>query len=256
MIVDLNLCGKTVLVVGGGGEAQKRINSLMDSGCLIIVVGTPADHLIREEIIRLADQGAIKLMRKTIQDTKLVTEIMPDIIIAATSNRRLNHMLIKAARRERILAYSSDNPEESDFANLAVVDIADDLVRIAISTGGRSPAMSRELKARISDALLGLITSDDIARIKTHGAVRRIVQQRRNAANNSVHPHNGNDECCNSTTPSDTITVTTSPASGDGPQEMRLHTILDDRQITDLVRNGMMDDAEALIAKKLESFGK
>ena len=38
MIVDLNLHDKTVIIIGGGNEAQKRINSLLKQGCEILVI--------------------------------------------------------------------------------------------------------------------------------------------------------------------------------------------------------------------------
>lgn len=38
MIVDLNIHGKIVVVIGGGNEAQKRINSLLKQDCRIIVI--------------------------------------------------------------------------------------------------------------------------------------------------------------------------------------------------------------------------
>ena len=41
--------------------------------------------------------------------------------------------------------YSSDNPEESDFSNPAIIDF-ENMIQIAIFTGGRSPAMSKKIK--------------------------------------------------------------------------------------------------------------
>ena len=38
MIVDLDLQNKTVVVVGGGNEAEKRINGIIRQGCEIIVI--------------------------------------------------------------------------------------------------------------------------------------------------------------------------------------------------------------------------
>jgi len=38
MIVDLNLHDKIVIVIGGGNEAQKRINSLLKQNCDILVI--------------------------------------------------------------------------------------------------------------------------------------------------------------------------------------------------------------------------
>ena len=162
MIVDLNLRGRRVLVVGAGGEAEKRVGSLLDQGCEITVVGTPEGHPVSARISGLAEEGAVRLVRRTVGDAGLVAEMMPDVVIATTSSRGLNRMITEAARRERIIAYSSDDPEGSDFANLAVIRAAGGLVRVAVSTGGRSPAMSKEIKARVEEALAGTLTGEDM----------------------------------------------------------------------------------------------
>ena len=39
LIIDLHLNGKTVIVVGAGNEALKRIKLLQNEGCKIIVIG-------------------------------------------------------------------------------------------------------------------------------------------------------------------------------------------------------------------------
>ncbi len=46
MIVDLNLHDKTVIVIGGGNEAQKRINSLLKQDCEILVISDSVNSQI------------------------------------------------------------------------------------------------------------------------------------------------------------------------------------------------------------------
>ena len=186
MIVDLNLRGRRVLVVGAGGEAEKRVGSLLDQGCEITVVGTPEGHPVSRRITGLAEEGAVRLVRRTVGDAGLVAEMMPDVVIATTSSRGLNRMITEAARRERIIAYSSDDPEGSDFANLAVIRAAGGMVRVAVSTGGRSPAMSKEIRDRVEKALEGTVTDEDIDRIRVHDAIRRIVKSNAAAAAGEV----------------------------------------------------------------------
>ena len=38
MIINLNLEGKKIIVVGGGNEAEKRIKSILNEKCEIIVI--------------------------------------------------------------------------------------------------------------------------------------------------------------------------------------------------------------------------
>ena len=66
MIVDLNLHDKLVIVVGGGNEAQKRINSLLKQGCEIIVISDS----VNTQINKLAKTKKFKLKKQKIQNTK------------------------------------------------------------------------------------------------------------------------------------------------------------------------------------------
>jgi len=61
MIVDLNLQGKKVIIIGGGNEALKRINSLLKQQCEIVVIS----NKINSQIIKLAESKKIKLKKIT-----------------------------------------------------------------------------------------------------------------------------------------------------------------------------------------------
>ena len=154
MIVDLRLAGKRALVVGGGAEALRRASQLLREGCEVSVVARSACP----GIARLAGEGRIALERRAVRDARLVAGRSPDVVIAATSDAGLNGRLVGAARRRRILAYRSDSAAGSDFAHLAVAEAGP--VRVAVSTGGRSPAMARRIRGRIAAALEGAAGED------------------------------------------------------------------------------------------------
>ncbi|MCH8973428.1 MAG: bifunctional precorrin-2 dehydrogenase/sirohydrochlorin ferrochelatase, partial [Thaumarchaeota archaeon] len=48
MIVDLDLKGGLVIVVGGGGEALKKINSLLTQDCKILVLSDKLNMQIQK----------------------------------------------------------------------------------------------------------------------------------------------------------------------------------------------------------------
>ena len=172
MIVDLNLHDKTVIIVGGGNEAQKRINSLLKQDCEILVISDS----VNSQINKLVKTRKIKLKKQKIQDTKFISKFKPDVIITTTNDKKINQKIINSAKRKKIITYSSDNPEESDFSNPAIIDF-ENMIQIAIFTGGRSPAMSKKIKTKSEKIFKKIITKGDIAQIKIQKIARKIAKE-------------------------------------------------------------------------------
>jgi len=172
MIVDLNLHDKTVIVIGGGNEAQKRINSLLKQGCEILVISDS----VNSQINKLVKAKKIKLKKQKIQDTKFISKLKPNMIITTTNDKNLNQKIINSAKRSKIIAYSSDNPEDSDFSNPAIIDF-ENMIQIAIFTGGRSPAMSKKIRIQSEKIFKKIITKEDIAQIKIQKIARKLAKE-------------------------------------------------------------------------------
>lgn len=172
MIVDLNIHDKTIIVIGGGSEAQKRINSLLKQDCKIIVISDS----INAEISKVVKTKKIKLEKQRIQNTKFISKFKPDIIITTTNDKSINQKIISAAKRKKIIVYSSDNPEDSDFSNPAIIDF-ENIIQIAIFTGGQSPAMSKKIKTKSEEVFKKLITKEDIAQIKMQKIARKMAKE-------------------------------------------------------------------------------
>ncbi len=172
MIVDLNLHDKTVIVVGGGNEAQKRINSLLKQDCEIIVISDS----VNSQINKLVKAKKIKLKKQKIQDTKFISKLKPNMIITTTNDKNLNQKIINSAKRNKIIVYSSDNPEDSDFSNPAIIDF-ENMIQIAIFTGGRSPAMSKKIRIQSEKIFKKIITKEDIDQIKIQKIARKLAKE-------------------------------------------------------------------------------
>jgi precorrin-2 dehydrogenase/sirohydrochlorin ferrochelatase len=173
MIVDLNLHGKTIIVIGGGNEAQKRINLLLKQECKIIVIS----DLVNSQISKLAKTKKIILKKQKIQNTKFISNFTPDMIITTTNDKNLNQKIIDTAKKNKIIAYSSDNPEESDFSNPAIIDF-ENMIQIAIFTGGRSPAMSKKIRIQSERIFKDIITKEDIDQIKIQQIARTLAKSK------------------------------------------------------------------------------
>ncbi|MCV0401984.1 MAG: bifunctional precorrin-2 dehydrogenase/sirohydrochlorin ferrochelatase [Nitrosopumilus sp.] len=206
MIVDLNLKGKKIIIVGGGNEAQKRINSLIKQGCSIIVISDS----VNSQISKLSKAQKITLKKQKISDTKFLSEFKPNLVITTTNDKKINQKIINDAKKKKIIAYSSDNPEDSDFSNPAIIDF-ENIIQIAIFTGGKSPAMSKKIKDRSEKLFKKIITQEDIAQIKIQKMVREMAKE-------TISTQEQRKEC--------------------------LHSIMSDNEIDQLIKDGQVKKAE------------
>ncbi len=165
MLIDLKLEGKTIIVVGGGSEAYRKIQSFVDSGATIWVISKEFSTGVQE----LADEKKVALVKTEIQDAKAFVESLnpkPDLLFSITDNSKLNLELVNAAKSFGCMVYSVDDPSLSDFILPAVAKVGD--VKIAVSTSGKSPAMAKALRERIEK----MITTEDLLEIELQNHVR------------------------------------------------------------------------------------
>ena len=160
-------------MIGGGNEAQKRINSLVKEKCNIIVIS----NKVTSQISRLVKSKKIQLKKQNIQDTKFISKFKPDIIITTTNDKKLNQKIINTGKKRKIITYSSDNPDESDFSNPAIIDF-EKMIQVAIFTGGKSPAMSKKLKRKSEEFFRKIITKEDMGQIKIQKIARDAAKEK------------------------------------------------------------------------------
>jgi precorrin-2 dehydrogenase/sirohydrochlorin ferrochelatase len=172
MIINLNLEGKKIIVVGGGNEAEKRIKSILNEKCEIIVISDS----VNTQISKLVKTKKIKFKKQKIKNIKFILELNPDLIITTTNDKKINQKIINHAKKKKIIVYSSDNPEDSDFSNAAIIDF-EKMIQIAIFTGGRSPVMSKKIKSKVEIVLKKIISKEDIAQIKIQKISRKLAKE-------------------------------------------------------------------------------
>jgi precorrin-2 dehydrogenase/sirohydrochlorin ferrochelatase len=97
------------------------------------------------------------------------------MIITTTNDKKINQKIIDYAIKQKIIAYSSDNPGLSDFANPAIIDF-ENIIQIAIFTGGKSPAMSKKLRIESEKIFKKIITKEDIDQIKIQNIIRELAK--------------------------------------------------------------------------------
>ena len=216
MIVHLNLQGRLVIIVGGGNEALKRIKVLLKENCEILVIS----DIINNQIKTLVKTKKIKFKKQKIQNPSLLFIYKPFIIITTTNDKKLNQQIINTAKKNKIIVYSSDNPESSDFANLSIIDF-ENIIQIAIFTGGKSPSMSKKLRIRSEKIFKKIITKEDIDQIKIQKIVREL-------AKNMISTQN--------------------------ERKMILSSIMSDKEIKQLIKEGQLKRAEKQAIKILGNW--
>ena len=167
LIVDLNLKGNLVIVVGGGDEGYKKVNSLLTQDCKILLISDK----VNTQLSNFIKQKKIKFKKTKLKDTDFLSKYKPFLVMATTNDRQLNRKIIQKAKKMKCYVYASDDPEVSDFAHPSVINI-EDTVQIAISTGGKSPAMARRLKLQTEKIFKKIIKKEDIYQIKIQQIAR------------------------------------------------------------------------------------
>jgi len=168
VIIDLHLNEKSVIIVGAGNEALKRIKLLATEGCEIIVIGEKPIA----EITKLSQKKKITLKKIKITSTSFLKKYKPFLIIASTTDSILNQKIVQTAKKMKILAYASDSPDSSDISYMSLIDIKK-TIKVAISTSGSSPIMAKKIKSKTEKCLQKNISDQDIELIKIQKFARK-----------------------------------------------------------------------------------
>ena len=161
LIIDLHLNGKTVVIVGAGNEALKRIKLLENEKCQIIVIGQKP----HSEITKLSRAKKLMLKKTKLTSSLFLKKYSPFLVIASTTDNILNQKIVQTARKMKILAYASDSPESSDISYLSLINIKK-TIRVGISTGGASPIMAKKIKSKTEKYLKKNISNQDVQLIR------------------------------------------------------------------------------------------
>jgi len=214
LIIDFKFDGKYVVIVGGGTEAYKKTLRFLDAGSKILV----ASRTFSKGIKKLHQEKKINLLKADIKNGETFFNQLnpkPELLAVATNDQKLNVQLSKRARSAGCMVYVADNPSISDFILPAVARIGD--VRIAMSTGGKSPAMAKVLRQRVER----LITQEDLLQIKLQNYMRAILKQQ---------------------------------ISDQKVRKKMLYKILNDEHVKKLLRNDKLNEAQRVALTIMESF--
>lgn len=138
----LDIKGKRCLVAGGGEIAERKVNLLLKC-CARVSVISPD---LTKRLKKLNSKGKIKFLKGEFKE-KYLKDIF--LVIGATDSRKVNLKIYKAASKKNILVNIVDSPELCNFIVPSVVERGG--LTIAISTGGKSPALSKKIRKELED---------------------------------------------------------------------------------------------------------
>jgi uroporphyrin-III C-methyltransferase/precorrin-2 dehydrogenase/sirohydrochlorin ferrochelatase len=138
--VFMDVRGQRCLLVGAGEVASRKAALLARTGAYLVVVAP----LVRDEVRELVAKHQGEIHLRAFQHTDLDDV---SLVVAATDNDAVNRQISELARARRLPVNVVDQTELCSFIVPAIVDRSP--VVIAISTGGSSPVLTRQIKENI-----------------------------------------------------------------------------------------------------------
>ena len=183
MIVDLNLAGKNVIVIGGGVEGVRKVKGLLGQNCKITVISERLNSYLEE----LEQQKKIEIVKMKIKDATILDKYKNIfLVLAATDNKELNRKIVEKGRSMMSFVYAADDPPVSDFSYASIINI-EGIMQVAISTFGKSPIMARRLRIKAERILRRTIKQSDIentklqefARMAARPKIKTVIERKR-----------------------------------------------------------------------------
>jgi uroporphyrin-III C-methyltransferase/precorrin-2 dehydrogenase/sirohydrochlorin ferrochelatase len=142
--ITLDLAARRAVVVGGGVVGEEKARTLLEAGAVVTVISERCSEGLRE----LARRGELTLLHRAYLPGDLEGAFLA---VAATNSPHINARIHAEADERHVLLNAVDDPEHCHFAFPAVVRRGD--LQVAVSTGGRAPALARWIGKKLSRTL-------------------------------------------------------------------------------------------------------
>ncbi|MCC7463679.1 MAG: uroporphyrinogen-III C-methyltransferase [Gammaproteobacteria bacterium] len=142
--VFLDLRGRSVLLVGGGVVADRKLALLLRAGARVRLVAPAIDAAVAER----ARRGGAQLQQRGFEPADLADAWLA---IAATDDAAVNAAVAAAAGERGVYVNVVDDAAASSALMPAIIDRSP--VLVAIGTAGTSPTLARRVRALVEAAL-------------------------------------------------------------------------------------------------------
>ncbi|OIJ10797.1 hypothetical protein BKP37_17195 [Anaerobacillus alkalilacustris] len=139
--VQLNLHNKSVVIVGGGKIAERKLLKLLETGAKITVISPTITNTIKANVA----QEIVKWKQK-----EFFSEDIDDafLIIAATNSPKINLQVLESCNDQQLINLV-DNPVQSNF--IVPATITRGKLSISVSTSGASPGLAKKIICEIAN---------------------------------------------------------------------------------------------------------
>ncbi len=135
--IYIDIEDRAVLIVGGGTVCARKAETMMRYGARVTIVSPE----ITDEIAAWEQAGVLAVQRKMYAEPDLEGASM---VIASTDDQCVNARVARDCRRRRIPVNVVDVTHLCEFIVPAIIEKGS--IQIAVSTGGKSPAIARTLR--------------------------------------------------------------------------------------------------------------
>ncbi|MGH9042425.1 MAG: precorrin-2 dehydrogenase/sirohydrochlorin ferrochelatase family protein, partial [Acidimicrobiia bacterium] len=136
--VALDVTGRRCLVVGGGAEAEHRARALVDCEADVVVLAPdPVAGLVE-----LERGGRLTILRRTYRRGDLA-----GVFLVVATDPASTPAVFAEADGAGVLCHAVDDPPHCHYAMPSVLRRGE--LTVAISTGGRAPALAKRLRHRL-----------------------------------------------------------------------------------------------------------
>lgn len=138
----LSLQGMPCLVAGLGEVGRRKLEMLLACGADTVLALDP--DMSELPALSCAAQGCVRLERRACTPEDVAAS---RLVYAATGSGAENARIAALCREHGVLCNCADAPEKGDFVVPALAVSGD--LRVALSTGGASPALARQLRREL-----------------------------------------------------------------------------------------------------------
>ncbi|MEA1970604.1 MAG: bifunctional precorrin-2 dehydrogenase/sirohydrochlorin ferrochelatase, partial [Thermodesulfobacteriota bacterium] len=135
--ISLDISNEKCVVVGGGDVTERKVIRLLECGARVILVGKTITPGLRV----MKDEEAIEHVPDDYSEKHIEGAFL---VIGATDRDDVNERIYRDSRSRGILVNIVDEPARCNFIVPAIFRRKD--LMIAVSTGGKSPALARKLR--------------------------------------------------------------------------------------------------------------